>query len=351
TIYDFDEYEGQPFIAMELLEGETLRHLLASGPLPNDRLLDLGIQIADALDAAHSQGIIHRDLKPANIFVTDREHAKILDFGLAKLAPTGRALRQTQVSALATEVAEEELTGPGAAMGTIAYMAPEQSRGEKLDVRADLFSFGAVLYEMATARPAFSGPTAAVIFDAILHGNPELPTRWNPSLPSELERVIVKALEKDRELRYQTAAELRGDLRRIRRDTESAPRTGIAAPEPSRPRPILSITIGAALTAILLALGGLWLSRRARPALPEREQITHFPDSVTSPALSSDGRMLTFLRGGSAAALQGSLAIPGQIYVKLLPDGEPMQLTDDGLVKMCPVFSPEGPRIANLPFP
>ncbi|HEX9148880.1 MAG TPA: protein kinase, partial [Thermoanaerobaculia bacterium] len=315
TIYDFDEYDGQPFIAMELLEGETLQQMLAKGPLPTDRLLELGIQIADALDAAHSKGILHRDIKPANIFVTERGHAKVLDFGLAKPVPSRRALRHTDVSALATDIAEEHLTSPGVAVGTVAYMAPEQARGQDLDPRADLFSFGAVLYEMATGRPAFAGNTAAVIHDAILNRDPSPASRWNPNLPPDLERVIVKALEKDRELRYQTAAELRTDLKRIKRGSESAARISTVAPPPPRKRRIAPIAIGAALLVIGLAAGALWLVRRGRPVAPQRsrwERLTHFTDSVTSPALSPDGRMLAFIRGPD------TFTGPGQIYVKLL---------------------------------
>jgi Tol biopolymer transport system component/tRNA A-37 threonylcarbamoyl transferase component Bud32 len=349
TIYDFDEYDGQPFIAMELLEGETLRQKLAMGALPTDGLLELGIQIADALDAAHSKGILHRDIKPANIFVTERGHAKVLDFGLAKPVTRRGSSHQTGASALPTEIAEEHLTSPGVAVGTVAYMAPEQARGLELDARADLFAFGAVLYEMATGRPAFAGNTAAVIHDAILNRDPARPTGFNPDLPGDLERVIAKALEKDRELRYQTAAELRADLKRIRRDSESAARLGIVAPAPRRPsRRAHPIAAGAALAVALLALGGLWLSRRGHAPAPERsrwEQLTHFTDSVTSPALSPDGRMLTFIRGPD------TFTGPGQIYVKLLPDGDPVQLTDDARYKMSPVFSPDGSRIAYTSNP
>jgi serine/threonine protein kinase/tetratricopeptide (TPR) repeat protein len=218
TIYEIGEHEGQPFIAMEFLDGETLKHRIYAKSLPFDEMLELASQIADALKAAHSQGIIHRDIKPANLFVTKMGHAKVLDFGLAKIIPVGGS---ANVSAMPTAATEELLTSPGAAMGTMVYMSPEQARGEELDARTDLFSFGAVLYEMATGRMAFSGNTAAVIHDSILNRAPTPLTQANPILPPELDRIVNKALEKDRGLRYQSAADFRTDLQRLKRDTES----------------------------------------------------------------------------------------------------------------------------------
>jgi serine/threonine protein kinase/Tfp pilus assembly protein PilF len=233
VIYDVGEFEKQPFIAMELLEGQTLKHRINGASLDPALVVDLGIQVADALAAAHSKGIVHRDIKPANIFLTERGQAKVLDFGLAKVEPALRAAAETvgHIDAHGETQAptHAELTSPGSSIGTVAYMSPEQARGEELDLRTDLFSFGVVLYEMATGKLPFPGSTTAVIFDGILNTTPAPITKFNAKAPAELERIASKALEKDRDLRYQTAAELRGDLKRLKRDLDSGGRVDSAS--------------------------------------------------------------------------------------------------------------------------
>ncbi len=280
TIYEIDEYDHRHFMAMELLEGEALDRRIAGRPLPLNLLLDLAIQIADALEAAHAKGIVHRDIKPGNIFLTPHNRAKVLDFGLAKLTPkaVADAVGATTAPGGVPTVGSEHLTSPGSAVGTIAYMSPEQARGEALDARTDLFSFGSVLYEMATGVLPFKGTTSAVIFDQILNRDPVPPLRLNPELPPELEAIIRKALEKDREVRYQSAAEMRADLKRLKRDTDSGRAVAasgtvrrdssarIIAAELKRSKPALTIGTGILLIVAAVITFGLYKLVTARKA-------------------------------------------------------------------------------------
>jgi Tol biopolymer transport system component/predicted Ser/Thr protein kinase len=338
TVYDIGEYQGQRFIVMERLQGQMLKDLTDTHRVSVPIAVEMAIEIADALETAHARGIVHRDIKPANLFVTDRNHVKILDFGLAKVAQRWQAVGP---SGAAAATADEFLTSPGLPVGTVAYMSPEQARGEGVDARSDLFSLGAVLYEMTTGVLAFPGDSWALIFDAILNRSPAPPARLNPKVPQELQVIILKLLEKDRDLRYQSAGELRADLKRLQRDSRDSSAKVELAAAPRRTNRMVIAIAGAVMLAAAAVAAWYWAGR-APVIAPQSEwtAVTDFSDSAVHPAVSPDGRMLAFLRGGDPFLTNG------QLYVKLLPSGDPVKLTHDGTVKMSPVFTPDGTRVA-----